>query len=97
MVEFRLYYDDNGSVICYTSEASVNIDAKYIIIDAETYACTRYDVRVIDNKIVKFSNVSFINKLVPGSGTKCHKDDIMIISDTNTIEWKTKTYEHRHC
>lgn len=96
MVEFRLYYDDKGSVICYTSEASVNIDAKYIIIDAETYAGSRLDVRVINGEIVKFSEVSFISKLVPGQGTKCHKDDIMIISDIDSIEWKTKTYEHRH-
>jgi len=99
MVEFRLYYDDNGSVVCYTSEASVTMPHNYIIIDAFTYACSRYDVRVINGEIVKFSDAAFITKLIPGFGQKCAKEDIMIIGDDyngETLEWNTKTYEYRY-
>ena len=99
MVEFRLYYDDNGSVICYTSEASVDFPHNYIVIDAFTYAASRYDVRVIDGEIVRFSDATFITKLVPGKGQRCAKEDVMIVVEEytgETIEWETKTYEYRY-
>ena len=47
-VEFRLYYNDDGSVKHYTCE---KLDGDYIIIDQQTYSEMRMDIRVKDGKI----------------------------------------------
>lgn len=94
--EFRLYYDDNGKVICYTCE---KLPGQYIIIDAATFAESRPDVRVIDRKLVKTSEIQVISKLVHSVDAPtiyCHEDDITIIVNVDYKQkkgWKYKTYE----
>jgi hypothetical protein len=46
--EFRLYYDERGCVLFYTCEKP---EGNYIVIDSNTYAQGRPDVRVVDGKI----------------------------------------------
>ena len=91
--EFRLYYDENGSVLFYTCEKP---EGNYIVIDNETYLACRYDVKVVDNKIVSMYNKSIITKLVPSDdGISCYEGDISIIHDgTNSQKWKLKHVEH---
>ena len=61
--EFRLYYDDNGNVLFYSSE-NTDHPHKYIVIDAMTYAASRHDVKVIDGKVVRKKANKFISKYV---------------------------------
>ena len=94
--EFRLYYDDNGKVICYTCEKLLG---NYIVIDAATFSESRPDVRVIDGKLIKTSEIQVISKLVPSINNPsiyCHEDDIAIIVNPDCKQkkgWKYKTYE----
>jgi len=94
--EFRLYYDDNGKVICYTCE---KLPGQYIIIDAVSFAESRPDVRVLDGKLIRTSEIQVISKLVPSLDSPtvyCHEDDIAIIVSMDCKQkkgWKYKTYE----
>lgn len=105
-VEFRLYYDDKGSVVCYTCE---ELDGNYIVVDPLTFAEARYDVRVIDGKISKIVEGSYVSKLIPSTtGIECAGEDISIIVELEpntvdnaeiikyegkSIKWKLKNYE----
>lgn len=98
MVEFRLYYDEIGKVICYTCE---DIPGNYVIIDSQTYAECRVDIRVVDGKIIKANTSAAIAKLIPSSiGVKCASIDVNIIVDDEykgeTINWDTKHYEYKY-
>jgi hypothetical protein len=97
MVEFRLYYDDNGDCICYTCE---DLKGNYLVIDTQTFAEGRPDVKVIDGKLIKPSNIINIVKLVVGdTGTICAEEDICIVADETYIgpvlKWEEKLYESR--
>lgn len=93
MVEFKLYYDDNGRVICYTCDEHVG---NYIIVDPMTFARCRHDLLVIDGEIVYPTNKVILSKLtVSDSGTSCHSDDVCIITDVGpTTTWKLETNEY---
>lgn len=93
MVEFRLYYDDNGKCLCYTCE---NLEGNYIVIDGDTYHQCRPDVYVIDGKIVKRSEMTVIHKLKPSTkGVTCSNDDVTMINTEGTT-WELTTNEFRH-
>jgi hypothetical protein len=97
MVEFRLYYDDNGDVLYYTCDNPIG---NFIVIDAQTYAECRFDIKDIDGKIVK-QNRYTIMKLVPNNeGTECIAEDITIIANENykgnTTKWKLKVNEYEN-
>jgi hypothetical protein len=95
-IEFRLYYDDKGKVVCYTCE---NIEGNYIVIDAETYAIGRPDVRVIDGKISTVAPSAIVTKLIADKhdGTECAYDDMSIVVDSNYTgkkqKWKLDIHE----
>lgn len=87
--EFRLYYDDQGYVVCYSCE---KLEGKYIVIDSLTYIESRPDVRVVDEKIVKLNSGYVISRLYKDEeGTMCHKEDISIITEKNGQHWNLKT------
>ena len=50
--EYRLYYDDNGNVLFYAGEPT-DSEHKYIVIDAQTFAEARPDIKVVDGQIVR--------------------------------------------
>ncbi len=88
--ELRLYYDDKGSVICYTCE---KLEGKYIIVDNLTFAEARPDIKVIDGKILKASSGTLISKLHPSTeGILCEVEDVSIITSSEGQYWKLKTY-----
>ena len=95
--EFRLYYDDKGAVICYTGDKSMT--GNYIVIDAQTFAAARPDIKIIDGKISTVSPKSVVYKLMPNrdEGVECIADDISIVTDSSydgkTTKWKLKIYE----
>ena len=88
--EFRLYYDENGDVLFYTGEKAEGDN--YIVVDHQTFAECRHDIKVIDGKIVYKKHITEISKLQPSnSGTPTHTDDLNIIvdeEDTNAQYWK---------
>jgi len=91
MVEFRLYYDDKGKVICYTCE---DLQGTYVVIDANTYAASRVDVCVIDGKIISNSDLIVLYKFVPGKDISCASEDICILTNEGqTKQWSLKRYE----
>ena len=94
MVEFRLYYDDNGDVVCYTSEEE---KGNYIVIDAMTMAIGNPHVKVIDGKIVQPNERYIISKLVPSkTGIRCSIDDVCIITNEEPTQiWDIKINEYR--
>ena len=94
--EFRLYYDENGRIISYCGDKSIPGD-NYIVIDAQTFAEGRHDLRIIDGKISKAQPNQVVYKLMPDSseGITCHPKDISIIVDANEehTKWKINVYE----
>lgn len=96
--EFRLYYDDKGKVVTYTCE---KLEGNYVVIDSQTYAEGRPDVRVLDGKIIRVSANAVVSKLVPNDeGQTCAAEDLSIIITTKDKKikkqnWKLKTYELR--
>jgi hypothetical protein len=93
--EFRLYYDDKGAVICYTGDKS--IEGNYIVIDSQTFAEGRPDVRVIDGRISRVQPNAVVYKLMPDlkEGMTCHYEDVSIIVDSKEkhTKWKLNIYE----
>ena len=93
--EFRLYYDDNGKVVCYCGDKSAT--GNYIVIDTQTFAEARNDIRIIDGKISIGTNSATVYKLMPNiiEGTTCHPEDISIMVGANEehTKWKINVYE----
>lgn len=97
MPEFRLYYDDAGKVLGYSSDGSGK--GKYIIIDSSVYHEGRFDIRIVDHQIVRESEFIILSKLVPSdSGIKCEIDDICVLTDIEpNIKWNIEINEYRRC
>lgn len=91
--EFRLYYDDRGYVVCYTCEKP---EGDYIVIDAQTFAEARPDVRVVEGRLIRPHSGAVISRLYPAtSGMLCESEDVSIITENEGQYWKIKTYELR--
>lgn len=93
-VEYRLYYDVEGKVLCYTCD---EIEGNYIVVDQQTYSEMRYDWKIINGKLTKLLPGIVISKLKPNQeGINCARDDISIVVDKNfknTQKWKLHSYE----
>jgi hypothetical protein len=89
-LEFRLYYDAEGNPVTYTSE---DLPGDYLVVDQDTYAQGRYDIRIIDEEIVPLSDFVSYNKMIPSEdGTACHTNNALLIEPESTAFWSTKTY-----
>ena len=93
--EFRLYYDDKGKVLFYTCDKP---EGKYIVIDANTFAQGRPDIRIVDGKIASVDSGAVVSKLILNiEGISCASEDISIVVDETyngeTNKWKLITYE----
>lgn len=94
--EYRLYYDDHGRVITYTME---KMEGNYVVVDNQTFAEARPDVRVIDGRISTVNPNFIVCKLMPDEkeGTLAAFEDISILLDESTNVksqlWKINTYE----
>jgi hypothetical protein len=96
--EFRLYYDENGRVLFYTCDKP---EGNYLVIDSQTYAEARPDIRIIDGVIHKASEFIVVTKLRHSdTGTTCAIEDVSIIVDSNytgkTQTWKAETHEYKY-
>lgn len=92
-IEYRAYYNSDGSIVTYTTEA---IEGQYIVITADQYAQARPDAKVVGDKLVFTHRRSHVSKLVKNktSGIRTSKYDISIISDDNdSIYYTILAYE----
>ena len=77
-VSWRLYYDESGSPICYSMQEQ---PGNYIEVDAETYARSPMNIRVVDGQI-RYIISTQQQKLVPSiMGTPCDPQDITVVVD----------------
>ena len=94
-VEFRLYYNERGEVLYYTTE---KLEGEYIVIDNNTFASARYDIKVINGKIIEEQSKSSYSMIIDVDGITCAYEDINIIVDESyegkTNKWNFKLYEH---
>lgn len=94
-IEFRLYYDEDGHPLFYTTE---NVNGNYIKVDQDTYNLGDYqNIKIVNGQILQRSPIDS-NKLIlsESEGTCCHKNDITLIDDTKIGQyWKIKTHEYR--
>ena len=89
---YRLYYNDDGTPICYSME---DLPGNYIEINVETYRRRSSNVRVVDGLLKEIKLAGVAKKLVPSDhGTLCDPRDICVVtaSQPNT-KWSIKTYE----
>lgn len=93
-VEYRLYYDANGRVLFYTCEKPAG---KFVVVDSQTYAEGRPDLRVIDGKISNVLPGQIVARLTPGGKIRCAKEDISIVVASRyrgkTQKWELQTHE----
>jgi hypothetical protein len=94
--EFRLYYDERGSVLFYTCEKP---EGNYIVIDTATYAQGRNDIRVVDGRLAQITSRAVISKLVVSHiGITCAAEDISIVVDNeyvgDIVKWDLITNEY---
>lgn len=90
-VFWRMYYNDDGSLICYSME---ELPHNYIEIDAHLYHQGPLNVRVV-NGAIRYIHRESSRKLIPGeTGTTCHPDDILVVvnNEPNT-KWAIKHYD----
>ena len=89
---YRLYYNDDGTIICYSME---DLPGNYIEIDAETYHKTPANVRIINGKLKEIKLTGLVKKLVPGDfGISCDTRDICVVTDSQpNTKWSLKTNE----
>jgi len=90
-VFWRLYYHDDGSLICYSME---DLPHNYIEIDAELYHRGPLNVRVVDGGI-RYIHQGSSRKLIPGvTGTSCDPRDVsVVVNKESNIKWAMKNYE----
>jgi len=92
-VFYRLYYNDDGTPICYTME---DLPGKYIEVDQETYTLADYSVRVVDEKLIKIIPKRTVQKLSPNTqGTACDPRDVCVIigEEHPHIKWSISKHE----
>ena len=91
---FRLYYDDAGLPLFYSTE---DLPGNYVDIDGATFVSAKTNVRVKNGRIVEINSVQ-LRKIVPSTdGTACDSRDVCIVVADNhgsQTKWKLKnSYE----
>ena len=90
-VVLKLYYDDAGNPIEYTSETR---DGNYIEVDPENFAIRSMRVRVENGVLKHLPPVTYVYKLQPSdSGVLCHSQDVAVVTKDIGTYWKRNTYE----
>lgn len=78
--EFRIYYDESGTITCYSME---DLPGTYIVVDRHTFEQVRMDLKVRDGKLIKITQQSSW-RLTPADHGEyaCHVDDVSIVVPT---------------
>ena len=77
-IEYRLYYNDDGSPQVYTME---NLPGNYILVTREEYIKSVWNVRVVDGRLEYIVCEPRVNRLIRDDheGTPCHPHDVCIV------------------
>lgn len=92
-VFYRLYYNEDGTPICYTME---DLTGKYIDVSQADYALADYNVCVINEKLIKIVPKRTVQKLSPSTqGTACDPRDVCVIigEEQPHIKWSISKHE----
>jgi hypothetical protein len=94
--EYRLYYDDNGFLLYFTTE---DLSGNYIVVDQETYLNGPKHIKIVKGKIIEIQT-GVGKKLIPAElGQACHPTNVCVIVDVDQphTSWQLKheepTYE----
>lgn len=90
--EYRLYYDENGFPLFFSTE---DVPGNYIVVDQEMFLGGPGNIRVINGKL-KIYQTMFGKKLVPSEqGQACDPRDICVIvpADQPHTKWNLKHQE----
>lgn len=94
MLEYKVYYDNSGNIITYTTE---KLEGNYLVITWQEYIECRFDAKIINSKLVKLNPKKTISKFTKSSsGTKCSSYDINILVDDDDdgyIYWDLVVHE----
>ena len=88
-LEYRLYHDDNGFPLFYSTE---DVPGLYIVVDKETYISGPKHARVIDGKLVE-TQIAWTKKLVPSAqGQSCDPTDVCVVVPASEphVSWRLK-------
>lgn len=88
----RLYYSESGSPLFYTMDTVPGDN--YIEITVDQLAQGRYDIRVINGKIV-LPQQNKHNKLIPAETDTISTTttNIMVVDPAGSIQWRVRNYE----
>lgn len=92
-VVHRLYYDDQGRPIKYSTE---DLPGNYIVVDPTTYVVAAMDILIQNGQIIKVQPKKMTTKLVPWeSGTPCSLDDVCVVVDESVPHrrWGIRHFE----
>ena len=87
--EYRLYYDENGLPLFYSSE---DLPGLYVVVDQDTFLNGPKNIRVIDGKIVE-AQIYWTKKIIPSSqGVSCDPWDVCVVVDQDQphTNWRLK-------
>ena len=87
-IEYRVYYGDDGEILTYTCD---DLPGNFLVIDAEVFAQGRYDLTVLDGKLVSKNSFDSYYKMVPGDhGTPVCATNMMLIDPDSELYWHEK-------
>lgn len=94
-IEYRLYYDDLGCVVTYTTE---RLPGQYLKISREQYAEARADIAVRDGQIIETHRVNTAHRLTvhPTQGQCTSVYDVNILcqpQDPETVFYLSVLHE----
>jgi hypothetical protein len=96
-IEYRVYYDENGKVITYTTD--INHPGDFLVITQQEYLEARHDAIVKDGKLVQTHIRRHVFKLVKGvtPGRLASKYDASVLvndeDEPHICSWGIKVYE----
>lgn len=90
-VEYRVYYDGQGNITCYSME---DLPGEYVVVDRQTFDQVRMDLKVRNGQLIRLTKQSTW-RLMPAQDNvyACHADDVSIIVDGdyhNKKFWKVE-------
>jgi hypothetical protein len=85
-LEFRVYYNDDGSIITYTTE---KLDGNYLVITREDYQQARHDAKVLNGKLIYTHMNNNVTKLQrnKSQGIRTSKYDVSILASPEDPEY----------
>ena len=92
-LEYRLYYDDMGFPLFYSTEEK---PGNYMVVSKDFYTRPPKHIRIIDGKIRVYQHTT-VKKLVPNTHGQCcdPRDVCVVVNDTDAhVKWAFEQTEN---